>query len=156
VSPDYLVSSAGRVWSRRRYGGKLLNAHPNHDGYLKVSLGDKKFLVHRLVAVAFIGRAPEGKPTVNHKDGVKTNNDPANLEWASRKDQARHRDHLGLRAPDFAQGAKNGKARLTEGDVLSIRKRHSEGEPIKDLANEFGVSYQTGTDICARRTWKHI
>jgi hypothetical protein len=57
----------------------------NDKGYLCVRLTNlngisKAELVHILVAKAFIPN-PDNKPTVNHKDGNKHNNNVNNLEW---------------------------------------------------------------------------
>jgi hypothetical protein len=49
-----------------------------------------------LVATAFIPN-PEGKPTVNHKDRVRTNNRVENLEWATMSEQQQHVCQLGRR-----------------------------------------------------------
>lgn len=88
----YQVSSYGRVKSLRgRYGNpreKILRQGKLKNGYLQVALCKegklKHYLVHRLVATAFI-QNPNGYRCVNHKDECKTNNCADNLEWCTQK-----------------------------------------------------------------------
>lgn len=49
----------------------------------------KSFLVHRLVAFAFIPEI-EGKTSINHKDGNPKNNHVDNLEWCNHLENNRH------------------------------------------------------------------
>lgn len=83
--PDYEVSNIGRVKSLK---GKerILKYGKTKDGYLLVALSKnrnrKTFLVHRLVALAFILN-PENLPCVNHKDENKENNHVDNLEFCT-------------------------------------------------------------------------
>ena len=81
---NYSVSTHGRIRKNKR--GELMNAGICNSGYLRIRLCNngvmKKFLVHRLVAQAFITN-PENYPCVNHIDEDKTNNNINNLEWCS-------------------------------------------------------------------------
>lgn len=85
----YQVSNIGNVkslnWKNQGYE-KNLWLKPHKNGYLQVELakgGTKKcFVVHRLVAIAFIPN-PQGYPQVNHKDENKRNNCAENLEWCN-------------------------------------------------------------------------
>lgn len=54
------------------------------------------------------------------------------------------------------QGAGAASARLTEADVLSIRAEVASGEARRAIAEKYGVTYATVTDIVLRRRWKHI
>lgn len=85
----YQVSDHGRVKTRK----KIRTPQKNNRGYMTIMLyksdGGRHFLIHRLVAQAFIPN-PENKATVNHKDGVRSNNKVDNLEWATYSENNLH------------------------------------------------------------------
>lgn len=91
----YEVSSYGRVKSlkrRRVLQDRILvpNTFTNA-GHQRVSLQTfehtkRDHQVHRLVALAFLGPEPKGKPLVCHRDGVASNNRLDNLYWGSQSD----------------------------------------------------------------------
>ena len=88
--PHLLLRKNGRIDNRK---GKILKPTKTHDGYLRVTFSfegkRKSFLVHRLVALAFLPN-PLNKETVNHINGIKTDNRVENLEWATHKEQKEH------------------------------------------------------------------
>lgn len=138
-SGRYEVSNQGRVRSLaelRRYTHgrtgaemfrqtktRVLAQNRTREGYMLVQLFDgetrKAETAHRLVAFAFCPGFFEGAD-VNHKDGDKTNNVWANLEWVTRTANHLHAVDLGLnlaavpvidprtgiRYPSIAQAAK--------------------------------------------------
>ena len=87
----YSVSQDGRIRNDKTDKEKALRL--NRYGYPVVDLykyGKRKHCqVHRLVADAYIPN-PDNKPQINHKDGIKTNNNIQNLEWATAKENMRH------------------------------------------------------------------
>ena len=80
----YKISNLGRVYSVQRK--KIKNTFIDKGGYVRVQLyhnyTQKRFLVHRLVAEAFIPNF-NNYPQVNHIDENKLNNCVDNLEWCT-------------------------------------------------------------------------
>jgi hypothetical protein len=87
----YLVTSDGKIFSL--YLNDYLKPFFSKGGYVRVKLnfGDrsKKFMVHRLVAQAFIPN-PEDKLCVNHIDFNRANNKLDNLEWVTHSENMKH------------------------------------------------------------------
>lgn len=96
---DYIVSNFGKVKSLRFNKRILLKQCKNSSGYYVVGLSKNKIrkiiTVHRLVAEAFIENK-YNKLTVNHKNGIKSNNHTSNLEWATNAENIQHAYNTGL------------------------------------------------------------
>ena len=88
IVEDKNFSKAGKEFVRRRVykSVELKQADTWKMGHRSVGLYNnqrrKRFLVHRLVAEAFIPN-PNGLPVVDHIDGDPANNNLSNLRWAS-------------------------------------------------------------------------
>jgi hypothetical protein len=138
VASDH-PGNSGRWGEFRR-----ITQHDNGRGYLRASIAGVAYLVHRMVAAAFIGPS-EGKE-VNHKDGDKRNNHYSNLEYVSRSENMRHANRMGL-APK-PRGEDHPLVKLTDAQVgslieefqaLLINGRVKWGEGAR-LARKYGVS----------------
>jgi len=112
----YFVTIDGRVWDDKRQ--KFLAAYLRDGKYLSVCLAGgakgKLYIVHRLVAAAFIPN-PDESPEVNHKNGRKTDNSVDNLEWCSSSDNHKHA---------FASGIRGHTEKMRETSRRNVRKAH--------------------------------
>lgn len=150
----YEVSNYGNVRSIRRKG-KVMKPYKMPNGYLHVALTSDKcysLRIHRLVAQAFKTN-PNNLPEVNHLDGNKENNNDWNLEWTNRSNNMLHALENGLTS---AIGETHYRAKLTENQVVEIRKKYSEGEKQITLAKEYNVSDKTIHVIVKNKRWKSI
>lgn len=86
---NYMISNCGKVFNIKR--GKFLKLRKDRYGYLLVDLSKngkaKTFLIHRIVAQAFIPN-PDNLETVDHI-GSKTDNRACNLRWLTRSNNVK-------------------------------------------------------------------
>jgi len=147
----YEVSDLGRVrsldrdieslWHGQPYTrpmpGRVLKLKTDKNGYAYVIISPNHTTrkVHHLVAEAFIGPRPSGHE-INHKDGNKANNLPSNLEWVTGKINIRHAFDTGLNH----SGEDHYNTKLSNADVVEIRRQCDLGIRQAVIANQFGIS----------------
>lgn len=83
---DYKISSYGRIKNKNE---KITTGYSHTNGYLKITILNKKYTLHRLVAQVFIPN-PENKTVVNHKNGDKLDPTLGNLEWMTPRENSQH------------------------------------------------------------------
>lgn len=157
----YQVSNTGLVKRKQGYHcrqERILKFNIHNIGYLMVHLsipGHKyKCTVHSLVMKTFIGPYPLDME-INHKDGIKSNNNLDNLEYITRSKNMKHAYDNKLNIPPSCFGESSGMAKLTNEQVLKIREI---GDTIssREVAKMFGVVKSTILHIRKRNTCKHI
>lgn len=164
----YSIDTNGNVYSfPKKQGkdnytskGKFLKPQVLPSGYVRVSLSingkSKSHLIHRLVARTFI-RNHDNKPTVNHIDGDKKNNNVYNLEWATYSENHLHAFKNGLmkisdKCKEFARvnikKASMLNRKLSIDDASEICEAYATGIfTQEDLAIPFGVNRKTISNL---------
>jgi hypothetical protein len=96
-SDKYVAGSDGLIYSTdfNHTGAiKALKGDHDRDGYHHVLMNiDGKRVyrrAHKLVALAFHGKPPTAQHQVNHKNGVRTDNRPENLEYLTSRENTLH------------------------------------------------------------------
>jgi hypothetical protein len=82
------VTNLGRVFVLSKYKG-WYEPKRNTNEYIRVSFNNKVWLLHRLIAMAFINN-PNNHETINHINEIKTDNRIENLEWCTLKQNLNH------------------------------------------------------------------
>ena len=74
---------------RYKYSGLPIKTHKDSDGYVQVWLNGTHMRAHRVILSMFEPNI-ENKPHVNHLNGIKDDNRPINLEWATHSENELH------------------------------------------------------------------
>lgn len=146
--PNYSVDKEGFISNTK---GKLLKP-VERNGYLAIRLSKNNKVyhksVHRLVYEAFKGTISEGYH-INHINGLRNDNRLNNLEACTHKENNDRR--LFLR-----KGEQINTAKLTEQQVMDIRKRKQKGESTMVIAKEYGLNKSSINKIVRGYSWKHL
>jgi hypothetical protein len=159
VSDRGRVKSLGRVVVRKDGRTKTIPervlAPVRHNrGYSQttLSMGGKArtYLVHVLVAGAFLGPKPVGLECC-HNNGDRANNTLGNLRYGSPKENCEDRRLHGTHP--IGEGHKN--AKLTSADIKKIRVLSKTMSQAK-VAGMYGIAQTTVSKITRRVAWPHI
>ena len=135
---------------------KVLAPFLSKSGYLVVSakIGNKrpKMFLHRLIGIAFVPGYKEDLH-INHINGNKTDNRPENLEWVTNEENVSHAWKTGL--VDL-RGEKQPSHKLSQKQVLHIRKALRAGVPANSLSIIANVNPSTIYLIEQGKRWAHL
>lgn len=144
----YQVSNFGNVKSlnyRNTDEEKILKNRKDKGGYLRVFLCKNKkrkyYLIHRLVALAFIPN-PDNKPCIDHINTDRTDNRVCNLQWCSHKENSNNPNtknkvmsYSNYKSKPIIQFSKDGEL---------IRK----WDCIRDVQREMGINNASISECC--------
>ena len=140
-----MPAANGRGWA---LVGRVLKQRTLLEGYKSVGLSylsvSKSYLVHTLVALAFVGPKPTPKHIVAHWDNDEGNNFYKNLRWATNKENDLDKDRHGTRP----KGLYNGNAKLSDAKVNRIRKLRAKGYTLVVIALRFKIDEGYTSRLC--------
>jgi hypothetical protein len=135
----------------KKYPLRFIKKWNDKKGYLYVTLinnGKKKnLLIHRLVCSAFLENK-HCKAQVNHKNGIKSDNNIENLEWCTAKENLKHAVDTGL---NINYGIYNYQSKLNLQDIDFIRNSDLKQ---RELSLKYNISQTTISKIILRKTYK--
>ena len=141
-------------WRSKRFLSTSIGKDGSYSVTLTIEGRKLKMHLHRLVAILYHGKPPKGKNNARHKNGVRSDNRPENIEWLSLSEIQASLFKSGARVA--AQGSERGSSKLTDSKVLDIRRRVLNGETRLAMAAEYCVSHSTISKICSGLTWRHL
>jgi hypothetical protein len=168
----YAVSSWGRLksYSENFDDGQIIKGSLQ-EGYpilrmKKLIPGTKKhrnfaFLIHKVVAEAFLHKPSEEHCYVAHLDYNKLNNRIDNLKWVTQAEmnELNNKNPRVLATRGVYRKDKNFGHKLTSTDVIRIKKMLADlnrKTRIKIIAKQFGVSEMQIFRIQSGENWGHI
>ena len=157
--PQYQVSNLGSI--KREYpNGKFKMIKPLPSGcyrYLMVTLCKNsqatKSYIHRIVADHFLPNPdPKNYSTVGFKNKDGQDCRVENLYWTNQQELMQLRQQQDR----YYKGSEHHASRLTEKDVIEIRKMKADGFRNVDICKLYGIHNATLSAILKRHTWKHV
>ena len=142
----YEASNEGRVRRKGKIDCLKINCKSTGN-YGRVNIG-KTMVVHKIVALTFLGDRPNGMD-INHIDGNKKNNHVDNLEFVTRSENCRQAcNEQELRD---MKGTNHNKTKLSPDDIRTIKNRIANREKQVDIAKDYGVHKTTIAQIKRRK-----
>lgn len=158
----YSVSSGGRIRSEYdtiRHPARILEGYIDKAGYVRLGLHKpipRTVFLHHVIMDAFVGARPNGME-VNHKNGVKADNRPSNLEYVTPGDNQRHAYRTGLRKePASTVGFDSPNTKLSDIQMRAICLLREAGMLCKEIAQVFDCNESHISGITLGRHRIHV
>lgn len=152
---EYQANRLGQIRSVKKGVHRILLQSKNGSGYGSVSFCLKtekyKLGAHVVICLTFNGPKPTPTSVVNHKNGIKLDNRPENLEWTTYAENSSHSHTFNKKAGFIVE-----KSKLNEQQVLEIYQRLLKGERTQALAKEYEVSRHAISHIKFKKFWTYI
>ena len=124
-------------------------------GYGKLYVNGKLEYAHRISYKIYNGEIPEGMLVLHSCDDGSCVN-PDHLHLGTDADNMREMQERGRKKPGISKGEKNGRAKLTEKEVIEIRKNYKNGIKPRYLSKKYNIGVGSIFKIVSRKQWTHI
>ncbi len=128
---------------------------PHSTGYGRFQFNKRKYSAHRISWVLANGEIENNLCVCHHCDNRACVN-PEHLFLGTYRDNILDAARKGRHKNPSFIGHKNPAAKLSERDVIEIRRRHAEGETQRSIANDYPINFKAISKICLRQRWRHI
>ena len=157
-----IINELEQFWiaEYKRLGAKLTNLTPGGDGYpvgWKMSETAKQNLSHAKQGVPFSSKHRNNMSGENHRSFKHPENTPSGDKSGRRlhpENYPKGEDSYFGTHP--FKGENNGRAKLTEAQVIQARQWMSDGMSAYQVSKILGIAYGTAKRIKSRKLWKHI
>lgn len=109
------------------------------------------FLAHRVSYTLFRDAVPSGMMVCHHCDNPPCCN-PSHLFVGTRQDNMDDMKRKG-RSP---AGTASPNSKLTDADVMEIRRRYEAGERTEDIATRFNIKARNVSWVATGKAWSHL
>ena len=130
----------------------ILYPYAKANGYGRLWFNGKNEGAHRLVCFFRHGDPPTDKHEAAHECGVRACVNPAHLSWKTGSENNRDK----VRHGTATVGVTNPHARLSDADIVEIRRLRECGLSQRKIAARYGVSRENIRSILRGWTWSHV
>lgn len=123
----------------------------NANGYGIMNVAGRPMSAHRISWVIHNDQIPDGM-CVCHKCDTPSCVNPNHLFLGTQKENMRDAKTKGR----MQRGERHYRAKLNRKDVVDIKRLHSQGVMIKQLASNYGVHVNTISRVINKNSWEHV
>lgn len=152
--PKLSIESRLQKHTKLSNGCWVFNGSLDKDGYGVFTYGrGKQVRAHRMAFEFYVGPIPNLILVCHSCDNPSCIN-PEHLFLGSPKDNTQ--DMIKKQRRPVLSGDDHPNAKLTEHQAHEIKQLRKQNVPLRSIANQYGISFQTVSSIAKGTTWKHI
>lgn len=147
-APEYSITRSGQVYK----GGEPIAINETQFGGKKCEINGKTYLVHRLVASAFLGMdIHDSSVFVQHNDDNQQHDAVNNLTLGTNSSNTQ--DKVNKNRQHRPEWEENSQSKLNAGNVQAIKRASQSGVKHSALSKKYGVSEAQISRIVSGDRW---